>query len=131
VLAHLFVREWKRLCALLWLSVGMTCSFFGSDTTARPSSMRSESAKPLSIALSSVECGAMSVSVMPIASRFQKRRNWLSRMSKSWHKSMLLMATLFTEIPYRLPLRIHPKIDGSRTREGEMRCGGLSLINFQ
>ena len=31
-----FIRDWKRLCALVWLSAGVTNSFFGSDTAARP-----------------------------------------------------------------------------------------------
>jgi hypothetical protein len=66
--------------------------FFGSDTTARPSLMRNESEKLLSIAVSLVEFGAVSVFVMPIASRLQKRRNWLSRGLHFWHNSMLLMA---------------------------------------
>jgi len=126
-----FVRDWKRICALVWLSAGVTSSFFSSDTTPRPSSMRNESEKLLSIAVSLIECGAVSVSVMPKASRLQKRRNWLSRGSNSWHNSMLLMAIWFTETSDLLPLRTYPKIEASRTTEGEMRSGGLSLIKFQ
>jgi len=86
-----FFRDWKRLCALGWLSAGVTSSFFGSDTSVRPSSMRNESEILLSIAVSLMQCGAVSVSVTPIASRPQKWRNWLSRGSKSWDSSMLLM----------------------------------------
>ena len=98
-------------------------SFFGSDTTAQPSSTRNEPEKLLSIPVSLMNFGVVPVSVMAMVSRLQKRRNWLSRGSKSWHSSMLLMTILFTETPDLLPLRIHPKLEGSGTR-GEMRCGG-------
>jgi hypothetical protein len=49
-----FVRDWKRLCALLWSSAGVTSSLFESDKTARPSSMQNEFEK-LSIAVSLME----------------------------------------------------------------------------
>ena len=88
----LFVRDWKRLSGLTRLSAGMTWSFFGSDTTASQSYVRKVSEKP-SIAVFLMDCGAESVSVIPIDSRLQKLRNWLSRKSTSWHNSMLLMAT--------------------------------------
>jgi len=38
---------------------------------------------------------------------------------------MLLIATWYTESPDLLPLRIHHKVDGSRTKEGEIRIGGV------
>jgi len=37
---------------------------------------------------------------------------------------MLLIATWCTETPDLLPLRIHAKVDVSRTKEGEIRIGG-------
>ena len=65
VVATFYVLDWKRLCVLMWLSAGVTSSFFASDTTDRPSSMPNESEKLLSIAVFLMECGAVSVSVMP------------------------------------------------------------------
>ena len=74
-----FFRDWKRLYALVWLSAGVTSCFFGSDTTDRTSSMRNDAEKLLSIAVSLMECGAVSLSLMSIASRPRMWRNWLSR----------------------------------------------------
>ena len=93
--------------------------------------MRNEYEKELSVAVSLMGRGAVSVSVMPITSRLQKRRIWLSGKSKSWNNSMLLIATSCTETSDLFPLRIHPKVDGSKTKDGEIRIGEVSLINFQ
>ena len=87
--------------------------------------MRNESEKELSVAVSLVGRGAVLVSVMPIASRLQKRCIWVSGKSKSWNNSMLLIATWCTETPDLFPLRIHPKVDVSKTKEGDICIGGV------